>query len=401
MVNPEVLTGTALPGQKRANWLRRSFKLKETGLLGIVIALGLLLSVLGGSLEVREPSGSAKRTVNKFFRADNLDKLAKNTSFFAIMAVGATCVIITGGIDLSVGSIYCLAAVCGAMFLHGFGPRGPWAGASPAWVVPAGILICLTVGLLAGLLNGLAIIGLRVHPFVVTLGTMAIFRGVAFVMTKAQAFTHFPVEFTDGLIRRPLVWHGAVLYPVPLFLMVLVTAVAAWYLKHTVTGRHLFAVGGNEQASLFAGLPIRRVKLKVYAFSGLTAGIAALIMLGYYGSASSDAGKGYELGVIAAAVVGGASLSGGRGTALGALLGALTIQIIDNGIVILNLDQNYSEIIIGSVIVFAVLLDRINSDLREKRRARTAQLATSPVGPDRSGPPDPSASLISTQSNSS
>jgi hypothetical protein len=111
---------------------------------------------------------------------------------------------------------------------------------------------------------------------------------------------------------------------------------------------------------LFSGLPVNRVKLKVYAFSGFTAGIAAMIMLGYYGSASSDAGKGYELDVIAAAVVGGAGLLGGRGTALGALLGALIIQMINNGIVILNIDQNYSQIIIGAVIVLAVLLDRIN-----------------------------------------
>jgi ribose transport system permease protein len=109
------------------------------------------------------------------------------------------------------------------------------------------------------------------------------------------------------------------------------------------------------------------VKLKVYAFSGLTAGIAAMIMLGYYGSASSDAGKGYELDVIAAAVVGGASLSGGRGSALGALLGALIIQIINNAIVILEIDQNYSQIIIGAVIVLAVVLDRLNTVLREKR----------------------------------
>jgi len=216
---------------------------------------------------------------------------------------------------------------------------------------------------------------LRVHPFVITLGTMAIYRGVAFVLTKAQAFTHFPAQFTDGLIRHQINWHGADLYPVPFAIMVGVTVLAGWYLKHAVTGRHIFAVGGNEQASLFSGLPVNRVKLKVYAFSGATAGIAAMIMLGYYGSASSDAGKGYELDVIAAAVVGGASLVGGRGTALGALLGALIIQMINNGIIILNIDQNYSQIIIGAVIVLAVLFDRINSALREKRMARTTLAA--------------------------
>jgi ribose transport system permease protein len=347
-------------------------RFKETGLVGVLVALGLLLSIFGGSLQIANRETGATLTVNKFLRADNLDKLAKNTSFFAIMAVGATFVIITGGIDLSVGAIYCLAAVCGAMFLTRFGPHGAGAGASPLWVVPGGVLVCLGVGAGCGFLNGLGVVGLRVHPFVITLGTMAIYRGIAFVMTKAQAFTDFPPQFTDGFIRREISLHGANLYPVPLAIMIGVTAFAWWYLKNSVTGRQIFAVGGNEQASLFSGLPVSWVKVKVYTFSGLTAGIAAMIMLGYYGSASSDAGKGYELDVIAAAVVGGASLAGGRGTALGALLGALIIQVINNGIIILNIDQNYSQIIIGAVIVLAVLLDRINHALREKRLTRAA-----------------------------
>lgn len=361
----------ALPTRPPRRAARR-LRFKESGLLGVILMLGLVLTVFGGSLELRDRTTGEVQSVNKFLRADNLDKLAKNTSFFAIMAIGATFVIITGGIDLSVGSIYCLAAVCGAMFLNRFGPQGAGAGASAWWVVPSAIVACTGVGTLCGLINGLGVVWLRVHPFVITLGTMAIYRGVAFVMTKAQAFTHFPTEFTDGFIRYKVAWAGAILYPVPLALMLGVTLAAAWFLKHVVTGRHIFAVGGNEQAALFSGLPVNLIKLKVYAFSGLTAGIAAMIMLGYYGSASSDAGKGYELDVIAAAVVGGASLAGGRGTALGALLGALVIQMIGNGIVILNIDQNYSQIIIGAVIVIAVLFDRINSTLREKRLARAA-----------------------------
>jgi len=347
---------------------------KESGLLGVLLGLGLMLAVFGGSMQVPDRVTGETHTVNKFLRTDNLDKLAKNTSFFAIMAVGATFVVITGGIDLSIGSIYCLSAVCGAMFLNYFGPHGPGSGASPLWVVPTAILLCLGVGTFCGILNGFGVVALKVHPFVITLGTMAIFRGVAFVMTKAQAYTHFPTEFTDGLIRHKVEWNGATLYPVPLAIMIAVTLAATWFLRRSVTGRHVFAVGGNEQAALFSGLPVKWVKMKVYAFCGLTAGIAAMIMLGYYGSASSDAGKGYELDVIAAAVVGGASLSGGRGTALGALLGALIIQMINNGIIILNIDQNYSQIIIGFVIVVAVLLDRINSALREKRLSRAAQL---------------------------
>jgi ribose/xylose/arabinose/galactoside ABC-type transport system permease subunit len=353
---------------------RRQSHFKETGLLGVVLALGLFLSICGGSIRIPNHDDGSVQTVNKFLRTSNISMLAKNASFFAIMAIGETFVIITGGIDLSVGAIYCLSAVCGAMFLSYFGTGGAGNGASTVWVVPAAMLLCIGVGTTCGVLNGIGIVGLKIHPFVITLGTMAIYRGIAFVMTKAQAYTGFPTQFTDGLIRYEVQWHGATLYPVPLVTMLAITGIAGVYLKRAVTGRYIFALGGNEQAALFSGLPINWVKLKVYAFSGLTAGIAAVIMLGYYGSASSDAGTGYELQVIAAAVVGGASLIGGRGTALGALLGALIIQIIDNGIVILNVDQNYSQIIIGSVIILAVLFDRINGALRDKRRTRAARL---------------------------
>lgn len=348
----------------------RRWVFQEAGLLSVVFALGLLLSVFGGSMQVRDRETGETHTVNKFLRADNLDKLAKNTSFFAIMAVGATLVIISGGIDLSVGSVYCLAAVCGAMFLNRFGPQGAGAGASPVWVVPAAILLCLGIGALCGLLNGLGVVLLRVHPFVITLGTMAIYRGIAFVMTKAHAYTHFPSQFTDGLIRYEV---GGNLYPVPMTIMIAVTVLAVLYLKFTVTGRQIFAIGGNEQAARYSGLPVGRVKLKVYLLCGLLAGVAAMVMLGYYGAASSDAGKGYELDVIAAAVVGGASLSGGRGSPFGALLGALIIQMINNGIIILDIDQNYSQIIIGAVIVLAVVLDQINALVRERRMAQTTQ----------------------------
>jgi ribose transport system permease protein len=194
---------------------------------------------------------------------------------------------------------------------------------------------------------------------------MAIFRGIAFVITKGQSVGDFPPEFRS-LVR----WetqNGLSL--VPLGVMLLVTFVAGVYLSRLAAGRRIYAVGGNELASRFSGIRVLRVKLSVFVFSGLTAGIAALLALGYYGSASSGDGTGYELDVIAAAVVGGASLSGGKGTALGALLGALIIKMIDNGIVILGIDQNYSKIIIGSAVILAVLLDQLNNWLAKRRLA--------------------------------
>ena len=153
----------------------------------------------------------------------------------------------------------------------------------------------------------------------------------------------------------------------PRAVMVVVAVVGGLYLSRLAAGRRVYAIGGNELASRFSGISVQRVKLSVFVFSGLTAGIAALLSLGYYGGATSGDGQGYELNVIAAAVVGGASLSGGKGSALGALLGALIIQMISSGIVILGIDQNYSQIIIGSVVILAVVLDQINNWIARRR----------------------------------
>ncbi|MGI8906266.1 MAG: ABC transporter permease [Candidatus Sumerlaeaceae bacterium] len=363
--------------------IRRLFQFQELGLLLVIVLTGALLTVYGGNTTALNRQGD-RVEVNKFLRADNLVQLAKNTSFFAIMAVGASLVILSGGIDLSVGSIYALSAVAGAMVLHRFGVVGSQSNAPPVVAVTAGIAACLLVGALCGLINGLLVVLLRVHPFIITLGTMAAFRGVAFVcpswfasegsLAIGQSIGDFPTSFTDKFIRLDLnQLFGRAgesgLYPIPMVIMVVVTAIGAWVLRSTVFGRRLFALGSNEQAARYCGVPIAPAKILVYTISGLMCGIAATIMLGYYGSASSDAGNGYELGVIASAVVGGASLSGGRGSAFGALLGALILQMIYNAIIILRWDQNYSQIIIGVVIIIAVVLDRVNTLLLRRQGA--------------------------------
>ena len=345
---------------------RRSFQ--ELGLVLVILVLGAVLTWQSGSTTLYDSTTAASRTVNIFLNPLNLDNLAKATSCFAIMAVGATLVIIIGGIDLSVGAIYALAAVSGAKLLHHFGPEGPSGHATPVWVVPAAGLACLGVGTACGLINGFCTVGLRLHPFIITLGTMAIFRNMAFVWTEGQSIGTFPPAFTDGLIRRQ--WHG--LYPVPMTIMLAVT-VAGWiYLNYTRGGRLIFAVGGNELAARYSGVAVNRRKIIVFGLAGLTAGIAAMIAIGYYGAASSDDGKGYELQAIAAAVVGGASLVGGKGTAWGALLGALLIRMIDNGIVVLDYPQQYGEIIMGASIIAAAVLDRITAGLTERRLLGTA-----------------------------
>ena len=353
---------------------RPAFRLQEGGLLVVILLLGLLLTLFGGSVRLPEfrqnPAGETERVVverNKFLNARNLTQLAKDTSFIAIMAVGATFVIISGGIDLSVGSVYALASVLAALILHHYGAGGPGNSVSPAWSVSLGMVVCVGTATGCGLLNGAMIVALRVHPFIITLGTMAIYRGIAFVITTGQSVGGFPAAFSN-LVKREA-FGGLRL--VPLAVMVLVTILGAVYLADLAAGRRIYAVGGNELASRYSGVRVERVKLSVYIISGLTAGIAALLALGYYGSASSGDGSGYELDVIASAVVGGASLSGGKGSALGALLGALIIKMIDNGIVILGIDQSYSRIIIGVVVILAVVLDQLKNWLEKRRLTKT------------------------------
>jgi ribose transport system permease protein len=221
------------------------------------------------------------------------------------------------------------------------------------------------VATLCGLFNGGMTVWLKVHPFIITLGTMAIFRGIAFVVTKGQSVGGFPEAFRE-MVRWEM---GEGLSVIPLLVMIVVTVVGGIYLSRLAAGRRVYAVGGNELASQYSGIRVSRVRLSVFVIAGFTAGIAALLALGYYGSATSGDGQGYELKVIAAAVVGGASLSGGKGSALGALLGALLIQMIDTGIVILEIEQNYSQIIIGGVIIVAVVLDQFNAALAKRRMA--------------------------------
>ena len=266
-------------------------------------------------------------------------------SYYAIMAVGMTLVIITGGIDISVGSTMALCALGTAAALQNFPVD------APAWeILPLAALVSLGIGLLCGTINGALIVGLNLHPFIVTLGTMSIYRGLANVLppqkTLPVAGRPLPSAFTTHFMRAELGHTG--LQPMPLLIM-LASVVVGWlYLQGLVAGRETYAIGGNEEAARFSGLRVGWIKLRTYSLMGLCAGLAGLVSVGRFGTASTSTASGYELTVIAAAVVGGASLLGGRGTALGALLGTLVIALIENGILILRLAQEYRLIIIGS-----------------------------------------------------
>jgi ribose/xylose/arabinose/galactoside ABC-type transport system permease subunit len=260
---------------------------------------------------------------------------------------------------------------------------------APAWkAVSIGIVVPLAIGAVCGSINGALVVGLRMHPFIVTLGTLSIFRGIAVVSVPEGSLPYgdriIPPAFTDELIARTLTFVRAggreeFLQPVPMIVMLAVMAVGWLYLRWMVWGRETYAVGGNEEAARFSGIPVGAVKLRAYLICGLCAGIAGMISCGYYESAATNTGLGYELMVIAAAVVGGASLSGGRGTALGAVLGTLVIQLIDNGISILNeinlgfarvrVSKEYTQIIVGIAIIIAVAVDRLSEFIQNRRLA--------------------------------
>jgi ribose/xylose/arabinose/galactoside ABC-type transport system permease subunit len=356
---------------------RRIPHMQEAGLVLVIALIMIFLTVASEPVTVRG------QTVNNFFRVDNLlPNVATPMSWMAIMALGVTFVIVAGGIDISVGSIFGLSALGAAAVLQQFPETaGPWV------VLPLAVVVPLGIGLGCGLANGLLVVGLRIHPFIVTLGTMSIFRGIGLVSVATKSLPSgdrsLPLAFTKDFVSYeitygPLEWMK--LQPVPMLIM-LVCVVAAWvYLSQTAAGRQIYAIGGNEEAARFAGVPVGRVRLRVFALSGLAAGIAGMVSAGYYASANTATGEGYELTVIAAAVVGGASLVGGRGSALGAMLGALVIKLIENGIDILKkidfgvfalpVSKEYSKIIIGIAIVVAVAIDRASEYFQSERLAR-------------------------------
>ncbi len=310
---------------------------------------------------------SYSQSVNKFLNPQNLVGVLRDASFIAVMAVGMMGIIILGGIDLSIGSIYALAAILGAMALQYLEKRYAGTDASGgAPLIPAllvGIGVCGAVGAFCGFLNGAASVGLGVHPFIITLGGMSIYRGIAFITTKGQTVSDLPSSFTKGFFRAEVAGQQ----PVPVLFMLVIGAIGAFTLSRTVYGRQTYAIGGNETAARYAGVPTARVKIAWYALAGALAGLSAAMYCGYYGAASSDAGSGYELSVIAAAVVGGASLSGGRGTALGAVLGAIVIQLINNAIPILGIEENWKQPIIGLAIIIAVVIDQTKNRVAKAR----------------------------------
>jgi ribose transport system permease protein len=276
-----------------------------------------------------------------FLTSANLFSVMRAFSLTAIMAIGQTMVILTGGIDLSVGSTMGLSGLLTAMLIQ--------AGYPVNLAVVGGLL----TGCGVGLANGLMITKLRLPPFIATLGTLSMGRGLRYWITHGWPVT-LSVEHPFLALGQGYV--GPV--PVPVIVMLLLMGVASLFLSRTSTGRYVYAVGCNEQASRYSGIRVDGIKLLVYVISGFCCAVAGLILLARMVSAQPMAGLGYELPVIAAAAIGGTSLSGGEGTILGALMGAALMGILQNGMVLVGIDTYAQQAITGAVIVIAVALDQ-------------------------------------------
>ncbi|EFI66578.1 ABC transporter permease [Lysinibacillus capsici] len=300
-----------------------------------------LLSKFGSLLALIILMAVLTMTTDKFLTVSNLMNIARQSSINALLAIGMLLPILTAGIDLSVGSILAVS-----IMVMGIVSVNMQMGAV------AGIAVCLLIGAGFGLLNGLLLTKLRLpHPFISTLGTMNIARGIALIITAAAPIAGFPylVQFLGSEFVGPI--------PVSFLLVIGVYIIFHIFLTRTQTGRYIYAIGGNKEAARLSGINVDRVLIIVYTISGFMAALAGLVMVGRVNSAFPLAGLSYELDAIAAVIIGGASFFGGVGTVWGTLIGALIIAVLRNGLNLLNVSADFQMTVIGVVIIAAVFVD--------------------------------------------
>ena len=277
-----------------------------------------------------------------FLNADNALLILKYSSIYAIAAIGAAIVIISGGIDLAPGAVMALTGVIGADLYVAHG-----------WSLAGSMMAAIAVGLASGVVSAVLIVAARLPPFIATLGMMGIARGAAFIITEGQYF-----DVSSRLLGGwrpfglPADWVAPVVMVVLALLFQVLMTAFQW-------GRSVFSVGGNETAALFSGIAVNRVKLSVYAIAGLTAGISGVVLVLVQGQGKADLANGYELDIIASAVVGGASLSGGRGSVIGAVLGTLIFGVLRNALPQIPGATFYDRLIVGVVVIVIVVMDQL------------------------------------------
>ena len=304
-------------------------------------------------------------TVPTFLSTANLILMSKHVALNAFLAMGMTFVIITGGIDLSVGSIVGLCAmVAGYLVLNGIDLQ---IGYTVYFNVPEIILITLGVGVLIGAINGWLITKLNVAPFIATLGTLYVARGAALLSSDGRTFPNLVGNPELGNTGFGYLGAGRILgLPVSVWLLIVVALVAAYIARYTPLGRHIFAVGGNERAARISGVRVNMVKMFVYMFSGFCAAIVGLIISSELMASHPATGESFELNAIAAAVLGGTSMSGGRGTIGGTIVGAFVIGILSDGLVMMGVSSFWQMVIKGLVIIVAVVIDQAQRKLQQR-----------------------------------
>jgi ribose transport system permease protein len=281
-----------------------------------------------------------------FLTLQNLSSVCRQTAVITIIGLGMTLVMISGGIDISVGSVMAFAGICGTMLLQA------------GWPLGAAVAGAVVGGAAWGLVNAFIITVLKVSPFIATLGTMGAARGVTLVITNGMPVVNLPASFGrlgDGNILR---------VPVPLVILVVLALLTGFILKYTRMGRYSYVIGSNAEAARYAGVPVRRYLVAIYVFCGALTGLAGMIEASRLVTGQPTAGIGYELAVIAAVVIGGASLSGGEGTVAGTIAGAFLMGLISNGSNLLGVSPFWQQVLIGTIIVLAVAVD----ELRKRRR---------------------------------
>jgi ribose/xylose/arabinose/galactoside ABC-type transport system permease subunit len=281
-----------------------------------------------------------------FLTMENFMNVLRRSSVNGIIAVGMTAVIISAGIDLSVGSMMALAGMVGAytmIAIDGTDPHG-----SALFI---GTIVGVLTGIICGLLNGVLITKLKLQPFIVTLGTMSAFRGISYVMNEGQPYNVPSYKYlNEGMVLG---------IPVSVLIFAVIIVIASFILRYTRLGRYTYAVGSNREAAFHAGVKVDFNLICVYALTGLVVGIAAMITTSRAVSAQPTAGIGLELDIIAAVVIGGASLAGGRGTITGTIVGTLLINFLRNGCTMLDISTNVQLIVIGAIIIAAVAVDQL------------------------------------------
>lgn len=304
---------------------------KIKGIHGIGTIVPLLLISIFLSLFARN-----------FFSGDNLLNVLRQAAVYAIMGCGMTFVIISGGIDLSQGSMLALCHVLAAYVLAG--GQGS---------IPLAIVVAIMAGGIIGMANGLIITSVNIPPFIVTMGMQQILRGVSLLITDANMIE-------ARIPRFRVLGIGYILgIPVPVILFIIVGLLSQYILSYTSSGRYIFAIGSNEEAARLSGVRVKWNKMKVYIIAGLMVGFASVVYLARLGTAQPAAGGNYELEAIAATVIGGTSMTGGEGGILGTILGAIVVAVIRNGLILLGLSPYIQQISVGAIIILAVAVDML------------------------------------------